>query len=446
MLRRRWGFQPLAAADEDGIGDQGSAEAVSTDGRLHGLRALYPCLPPLLAPLPACALLLLLALLAIAFCLARTSRPGSFHTVTPHAPPGHEHFNKTSSIPPLLPSARKQAENSRTGRYGFAQGLKRSVPSLCAKVRCEDASSEAVSSLKRFPIIDDGMKGSTGASEVRMHTGMGPGDGNVGQLPARTADAQDVGGNQRAPFRATTVPGLPALITATSSAPGRGSRATAEVSQGCWLHPGVPEAAQKEAMDRIWGQLSVLDAKAAAAEAAEVALGPTEAQKLLEDMLAAEAAEREVRAGVPPTIPGAPWRRAFEGSSTGGVDGKAPDPVCGVGSLMGPSPFRAAVSGRHLLLVMHEASLTGAPLALAELAAQARACGAQAVQLVLLNWQTKGVAARGAPGAAQRRLLKWLRAQGVHVLKGKGSSSYAAANASDVVILGSATCARWLSA
>lgn len=384
---------------------QESAGADSAAGRLHGLRAVCSWVPMISPPPWGWPLRPLLPLLAVALGLALFGLMGvapSSHAVAPHPSPGHEQLNRVTpgAGAPLLPHLSGHSAGS----------------------------------------------GRNGTSGVSMRTAGRHGD-DAGRQPLPVAPPLADAGAPGAAERALVATGPPALLQSAASEPDRGPSATAGSQQGRWLHAQVAEAAQKEALDHIWRQLSVLDAKAAAAVAAEVALGPAQAQELLKDLLAAEAADRGAsHAGRHPAIPGISFGGAEEGGWGAGAGVDAPDPVCGPGSPAGLSPFRAAVGGRRLLLVMHEASLTGAPLAVAEMAAQARACGARPVHVVLLNWQSRGAAARGGPVAAQRQLLKWLRSRGVSVLKGKGSSTFVAANASDVVILGSATCARWLSA
>eukprot|EP00249_Psilotum_nudum_P028962 c39005_g1_i1 orf=197-1393(-) len=91
--------------------------------------------------------------------------------------------------------------------------------------------------------------------------------------------------------------------------------------------------------------------------------------------------------------------------------------------------FAQFVRGKSFLVVLHELSLTGAPLAMMELASEIHRCGGK-VSAVALS--------RGGG------LLRELLMRGIKVLKDKGRLSFRAAAKADVVVAGSAVCASWI--
>ncbi|XP_057849426.2 uncharacterized protein LOC131060266 isoform X1 [Cryptomeria japonica] len=91
--------------------------------------------------------------------------------------------------------------------------------------------------------------------------------------------------------------------------------------------------------------------------------------------------------------------------------------------------FANTARGRSFILVLHELSMTGAPLAMMELAAEILSCGGR-VSVVALS--RKG----GLIGELNRR--------GIKLLKDKSVQSYREAMKSDLVIAGSAVSASWI--
>jgi hypothetical protein len=91
--------------------------------------------------------------------------------------------------------------------------------------------------------------------------------------------------------------------------------------------------------------------------------------------------------------------------------------------------FPEFVKGKNIVVVFHELSMTGAPLAMLELASEMVRCGGK-VSAVVLN--KKG------------GLYKELLSRGVFVLQDKFSFSWKAAAKADLVIAGSAACNTWI--
>jgi hypothetical protein len=91
--------------------------------------------------------------------------------------------------------------------------------------------------------------------------------------------------------------------------------------------------------------------------------------------------------------------------------------------------FPGFVKGKNIVVVFHELSMTGAPLAMLELASEMVRCGGK-VSAVVLN--KKG------------GLYKELLSRGVFVLRDKFSFSWKAAAKADLVIAGSAACNTWI--
>jgi hypothetical protein len=91
--------------------------------------------------------------------------------------------------------------------------------------------------------------------------------------------------------------------------------------------------------------------------------------------------------------------------------------------------FPEFVKGKNIVVVFHELSMTGAPLAMLELASEMVRCGGK-VSAVVLN--KKG------------GLYKELLSRGVFVLRDKFSFSWKAAAKADLVIAGSAACNTWI--
>ncbi|CAK9215355.1 unnamed protein product [Sphagnum troendelagicum] len=91
--------------------------------------------------------------------------------------------------------------------------------------------------------------------------------------------------------------------------------------------------------------------------------------------------------------------------------------------------FPEFVKGKNIIVVFHELSMTGAPLAMLELASEMVRCGGK-VSAVVLN--KKG------------GLYKELLSRGVFVLRDKFSFSWKTAAKADLVIAGSAACNTWI--
>ncbi|KAG9459331.1 hypothetical protein H6P81_003839 [Aristolochia fimbriata] len=91
--------------------------------------------------------------------------------------------------------------------------------------------------------------------------------------------------------------------------------------------------------------------------------------------------------------------------------------------------FARLVWSRKFLLVLHELSMTGAPLSMMELATELMSCGATVSAVVLSR---KG----GLMGELTRR--------GIKVLPDKAEFSYKTAMKADLVIAGSAVCESWI--
>ncbi|CAM6007520.1 unnamed protein product [Sphagnum balticum] len=91
--------------------------------------------------------------------------------------------------------------------------------------------------------------------------------------------------------------------------------------------------------------------------------------------------------------------------------------------------FPEFVKGKNIVVVFHELSMTGAPLAMLELASEMVRCGGK-VSAVVLN--KKG------------GLYKELLSRGVFVLRDKFSFSWKAAAKADLVVAGSAACNTWI--
>lgn len=91
--------------------------------------------------------------------------------------------------------------------------------------------------------------------------------------------------------------------------------------------------------------------------------------------------------------------------------------------------FAHAVRGRSFIVVLHELSMTGAPLAMMELAAEILSCGGRVSAIALSK---KG------------GLMEELVRRGIKVLKDKAVPSYRVAMKTDIVIVGSAVSASWI--
>ncbi|KAF3786038.1 N-acetyl-alpha-D-glucosaminyl L-malate synthase [Nymphaea thermarum] len=91
--------------------------------------------------------------------------------------------------------------------------------------------------------------------------------------------------------------------------------------------------------------------------------------------------------------------------------------------------FAQTVWGRSFVLIIHELSLTGAPVSMMQLASELLSCGGTVSAVVLSK---KG------------ELMGELSRRGIKVLKDKADLSYKAASKADLVIAGSAVCASWI--
>lgn len=91
--------------------------------------------------------------------------------------------------------------------------------------------------------------------------------------------------------------------------------------------------------------------------------------------------------------------------------------------------FAKFVQGKSFVLLLHELSMTGSPLAMMELASEILSCGGKVTAVSLSQ---KG------------GLLQELLARGIKVLKSKVSASYRAAAKADLLVAGSAVCASWI--
>ncbi|KAH7366531.1 hypothetical protein KP509_18G083000 [Ceratopteris richardii] len=93
------------------------------------------------------------------------------------------------------------------------------------------------------------------------------------------------------------------------------------------------------------------------------------------------------------------------------------------------SGFAKYVHGRSFMLIFHELSMTGSPLAMLELGEELLNCGGNVLVVALSQ---KG------------GLLQKLLATKMKVLKSKSKSALVAATRVDVIIAGSAVCASWI--
>ncbi|XP_024545252.1 uncharacterized protein LOC112351495 [Selaginella moellendorffii] len=91
--------------------------------------------------------------------------------------------------------------------------------------------------------------------------------------------------------------------------------------------------------------------------------------------------------------------------------------------------FKEFASGKRVVVLMHELSMTGSPLAMMELASEIIGCGGK-VSVVVLD-------RRGG-------LLNELVQRRIPVLADKAAKSWRAAAKADLVIAGSALCASWI--
>ncbi|KAL5975603.1 hypothetical protein ACLOJK_019928 [Asimina triloba] len=91
--------------------------------------------------------------------------------------------------------------------------------------------------------------------------------------------------------------------------------------------------------------------------------------------------------------------------------------------------FARIVWSRKFLLIVHELSMTGAPLSMLELGTELLSCGGTVTAVVL---DKKG------------GLMAELTRRGIKVLKDKGELSFKTAMRSDLVIAGSAVCSSWI--
>ncbi|KAL8458154.1 hypothetical protein ACS0TY_035878 [Phlomoides rotata] len=92
-------------------------------------------------------------------------------------------------------------------------------------------------------------------------------------------------------------------------------------------------------------------------------------------------------------------------------------------------PFARLVWSRKFVLIFHELSMTGAPLAMLELATEFLSCGAT-ISVIVLN--KKG----GLMPELSRRKIK--------VLEDKSGASFKTAMRADIIIAGSAVCSSWI--
>lgn len=93
------------------------------------------------------------------------------------------------------------------------------------------------------------------------------------------------------------------------------------------------------------------------------------------------------------------------------------------------SRFAEFVKDKSFVMVFHELSMTGAPLALLELATKIISCGGKASAVVL-----------NRRGGLYEELLK----RGIVVLRDKLAASWTAAARSDLVVASSASCNTWI--
>ena len=91
--------------------------------------------------------------------------------------------------------------------------------------------------------------------------------------------------------------------------------------------------------------------------------------------------------------------------------------------------FPDFVRGKNIVMVFHELSLTGAPLAVLELATEIVNCGGR-ISAVVLNKK----------GGLYRELVQ----RGIAIVRDKLSSSWKAAARADLVVAGSAACNTWI--
>ncbi|ERN06045.1 hypothetical protein AMTRI_Chr05g64550 [Amborella trichopoda] len=91
--------------------------------------------------------------------------------------------------------------------------------------------------------------------------------------------------------------------------------------------------------------------------------------------------------------------------------------------------FAHMVWGRSFVVILHELSMTGAPLSMMELATELLSCGGTVSAVVLSK---KG------------GLMAELSRRGIKVLKDKADFSYKVAMKADLVIAGSAVCSDWI--
>lgn len=91
--------------------------------------------------------------------------------------------------------------------------------------------------------------------------------------------------------------------------------------------------------------------------------------------------------------------------------------------------FPDFVRGKNIVMVFHELSMTGAPLAVLELATEIVNCGGR-ISAVVLNKK----------GGLYRELVQ----RGIVIVRDKLSSSWKAAARADLVVAGSAACNTWI--
>ncbi|OWM78208.1 hypothetical protein CDL15_Pgr015027 [Punica granatum] len=105
------------------------------------------------------------------------------------------------------------------------------------------------------------------------------------------------------------------------------------------------------------------------------------------------------------------------------------DPKRRLGTCDRDGDFARLIRSRRFLLILHELSMTGAPLSMMELATELLNCGAD-VSAVVLN--KKG------------GLMAELARRGIKVLNDRSKFSFIYAMDCDLVIAGSAACAKWI--
>ncbi|XP_072964166.1 uncharacterized protein [Typha angustifolia] len=118
-----------------------------------------------------------------------------------------------------------------------------------------------------------------------------------------------------------------------------------------------------------------------------------------------------------------------------GPFGKAEDTILGwnadkrKGTCDRKGDFARIVWSRSFVLIIHELSMTGAPLSMMELATEILSCGGSVSAVVLIR---KG------------GLMTELEKRGIKVLKDKAELSFKTAMKADLVIAGSAVCSSWI--